>query len=220
LTDACADLTWALILACARRVVDGDRRVRSGAWRGFHPTLLLGLELRDATLGIFGAGRIGRAVGRRAAGFGMRILYAARGAKTEFEHETGARRVDWTTLLRESDVLTLHAPLTPETQGLMDDKALAAMKPDAILVNTARGGLIREEYLVDALERGHLRAVGLDVFQQEPEVNPRILGAPRTVLLPHLGSATEHARRRMAEIAMANLRAVLDGRPPPNPVYR
>jgi glyoxylate reductase len=220
LTDACADLTWALILACARRVVEGDRLVRSGTWRGFEPTLLLGLELRGATLGILGAGRIGRAVGRRAVGFGMRILYAARAPKPEFEHETGARRADWKTLLRESDVLTLHAPLTPETKGLIDDQALAAMKPDAILVNTARGGLIREEYLADALDRGHLRAVGLDVFQQEPDINPRILAAPRTVLLPHLGSASEHARRRMADIAMSNLRAVLDGRPAPNPVYR
>jgi glyoxylate reductase len=220
LTDATADLTWALILACARRLVEGVDLVRSGVWTGWHPEQLLGVELRGRTLGLLGAGRIGRAVGQRAVPFGMRILYAARSAKPEFEAETGATRVELGRLLKESDVLSLHAPATPETKGIIDTAALARMKPGAILINTARGELVRDEAVAIALEEGRLGAAGLDVYADEPRVHPGLLAAPRTVLLPHIGSATHETRRRMAGIALANVRAVLAGEAPLTPVFR
>jgi glyoxylate reductase len=220
LTDATADLTWALILACARRLVEAVELVRSGRWTGWHPEQLLGMELRGRTLGLFGAGRIGQAVGRRALPFGLRVVYTARSAKPAFERETGAVRVEWSRLLAESDILSLHAPSTPETKGLLNNEALGRMKPGAILVNTARGDLIREEALAIALEEGRLGAAGLDVYIDEPAIHPRLLAAPRTVLLPHIGSATHETRRRMAAIALDNVRAVLNGSSPLTPVYR
>ncbi len=218
LTDATADLTWALILACARRLLEGVELIRSGAWTGWHPEQLLGMDLRGRALGLFGAGRIGQAVGRRAVGFGMRILYAARRPKPEFEEQAGARRVEFSRLLRESDVLSLHAPATPETTGIINSDALGLMKPGAIVVNTARGDLVREEALAIALEEGRLGAAGLDVYFDEPQIHPRLLAAPRTVLVPHIGSATREVRREMARIALANVRAVLSGAPPLTPV--
>lgn len=220
LTDATADLAWALILACARRVVEGTELVRSGKWTGWHPELLLGIELRGRILGLLGAGRIGQAVGRRAAPFGLRILYTARNARPEFERDTGAVRVELSRLLRDSDVLSLHAPSVPETKGIINAQTLALMKPTAVLVNTARGDLIREEALAVALEEGRLGAAGLDVYLDEPEIHPRLRAAPRTVLLPHIGSATLEARRQMAAIALANVQAVLAGGRPLTPVFR
>ncbi len=219
LTEATADLTWALILATARRLIEGVDLVRSGQWTGWHPEQLLGLELRGRTLGLYGAGRIGQAVGRRAPPFGLRILYTARTAKSEFERDTGATRVDPSRLLGESDIVSLHLPSTPETKGMVDGETLARMKRGAILINTARGDLIREEALAQALERGHLGAAGLDVYTDEPAIHPRLLAAPRTVLLPHIGSATEDTRRKMAAIAVANVQSVLSGKPPLTPVY-
>jgi glyoxylate reductase len=219
LTDATADLTWALILATTRRLVEGVDLVRSGTWAGWHPEQLLGLELRGRTLGLLGAGRIGQAVGRRAPGFGLRILYTARSAKPEFESDTGAIRVDQGRLLRESDILSLHVPAAPETKGIINTESLARMKPGAILINTARGDLVREEALAQALESGHLGAAGLDVYAEEPAIHPRLRSAPRTVLLPHIGSATHETRRKMATIAVANVQSVLAGRPPLTPVY-
>ncbi len=220
LTDATADLAWALILACARRVVEGDALVKGDTWAGWHPALLLGLELRGRTLGLFGAGRIGQAVGRRAVPFGMRILYTARNPRPEFERDTGAVHVELAQLLRESDVLSLHAPSAPATKGVINADTLRQMKPSAILINTARGDLIREEALAQALEAGRLGAAGLDVYQDEPQVHPRLRAAPRTVLLPHIGSATQETRRQMAAIAVANVQAVLKGDPPLTPVFR
>ena len=219
LTEATADLTWALILATARRLVEGVDLVRSGKWTGWHPEQLLGMELRGRTLGLLGAGRIGQAVGRRAPAFGMRVLYAARTAKPEFERETGATRVDTSRLLTESDIVSLHVPSSPETQGIINGEALARMKAGALLINTARGDLVREEALAIALERGHLGGAGLDVYTDEPAIHPRLRAAPRTVLLPHIGSATEETRRRMAAIALANVHAVLSGKPALTPVY-
>jgi glyoxylate reductase len=220
LTDATADLTWALILAAARRLIEGVDLVRSGQWTGWHPEQLLGLELRGRTLGLFGAGRIGQAVGRRAMPFGLRVLYAARTPKPEFERETGARRADANQILAESDIVSLHVPSTPETKGIINGETLARMKRGAILINTSRGDLVREEALAMALELGHLGAAGLDVYTDEPTIHPRLLAAPRTVLLPHIGSATEETRRKMAAIAVANVQAVLSGKPPLTPVYR
>jgi glyoxylate reductase len=219
LTDATADLTWALILAAARRLIEGVDLVRSGRWTGWHPEQLLGMELRGRTLGLLGAGRIGQAVGRRAKPFGLRVLYAARTSKPELEQETGAARVDLTTLLAESDILSLHVPSTPETKGIINTETLGRMKPGAILINTSRGDLVREEALAIALETGRLGAAGLDVYADEPAIHPRLLAAPRTVLLPHIGSATDETRRRMAAIAVANVQAVLSGKPPLTPVY-
>ena len=219
LTETTADLTWALILATARRIVEGIDLVRSGKWTGWRPEQLLGLELRGRTLGLLGTGRIGQAVGRRAPAFGLRILYSARTPKLEFEKETGAVRVDTSSLLAESDILSLHVPSTPETTGIINGETLARMKRGAILINTSRGDLIREEALAMALELGHLAAAGLDVYADEPTIHPRLLAAPRTVLLPHIGSATEETRRKMATIAIANVQSVLSGKPPLTPVY-
>lgn len=219
LTEATADLTWALILATARRLIEGVDLVRSGRWTGWHPEHLLGLELRGRTLGLLGAGRIGQAVGRRARAFGMRVLYAARSPKPDFDHEIGAARVDLTQLFAESDILSLHAPSTPETKGIINAETLARMKPGAILINTARGDLVREEALARALEEGRLGGAGLDVYTDEPAIHPRLRAAPRTVLLPHIGSATDETRRKMASVAMANVHAVLKGKPPLTPVY-
>jgi glyoxylate reductase len=219
LTEATADLTWALILATARRLVEGVDLVRSGKWTGWHPEQLLGMELHGQTLGLLGAGRIGQAVGRRALPFGLRLLYTAHNAKPEFERDTGATRVDLGDLLAQSDVLSLHLPATPETKGIINRETLARMRSGSILVNTSRGDMIREEALAEALESGHLGAAGLDVYTDEPVIHPRLLAAPRTVLLPHLGSATATTRRKMAAIALANVQAVLSGQPPLTPVY-
>lgn len=219
LTDATADLTWALILATARRLVEGVDLVRSGKWTGWHPEQLLGLELHGRTLGLLGAGRIGQAVGRRAVPFGMRLLYSARTAKPEFERDSGATRVDITQLLAASDIVSLHVPATPDTKGIINAESLARMKRGAILINTSRGDLVREEALAAALEQGHLGAAGLDVYTEEPTIHPRLLAAPHTVLLPHIGSATHETRWKMAGIAIANVQAVLNGKPPLTPVY-
>ena len=219
LTDATADLTWALILATTRRLVEGVDLVRSGRWTGWHPQQLLGLELRGHTLGLLGAGRIGQAVGRRALPFGLRVVYAARTPKADFERDTGATRMDINRLLIESDIVSLHVPATPETKGIINAETIARMKKGAILINTSRGDLVREEALALALEAGHLGAAGLDVYTEEPAIHPRLLAAPRTVLLPHIGSATAETRRHMAAIAVANVQAVLNGKPPLTPVY-
>jgi glyoxylate reductase len=219
LTEATADFTWALILATARRLVEGVDLVRSGQWTGWHPEQLLGVELRGRTLGLFGAGRIGQAVGRRAPAFGLRVLYSARNAKPEFENETGATRVDTNELLSASDIVSLHVPSTPQTTGIVNAETLARMKRGAILINTSRGDLIREEALAMALELGHLGAAGLDVYTDEPKIHPRLLAAPRTVLSPHLGSATQDTRRKMAAIAVGNVQSVLSGKPPLTPVF-
>jgi len=219
LTEATADLTWALILATARRLVEGIDLVRSGTWTGWHPEQLLGMELRGRVLGLFGAGRIGQAVGRRAPPFGLRVLYAARTPKPEFERETGARRVDTSQLLAESDIVSLHVPSTPDTKGIINGETLARMKRGAILINTSRGDLVREEALAMALELGQVGAAGLDVYTDEPTIHPRLRAAPRTVLLPHIGSATEETRRKMAATAVSNVQAVLSGKPPLTPVY-
>lgn len=218
LTDATADLAWALLLAAARRVAEGDRFVRAGRWKRWDWTMLRGVDVHGKTLGIVGAGRIGQAVGRRAVGFSMRVLYTSRERKTAFERETGARRVPLDRLLRESDFVSIHVALTPETRGLIGARELGLMKRTAILVNTARGPIVDEEALARALASGRIRAAGLDVFEREPAVHPRLLKLENAVLCPHIGSATDETRRAMYETALRNLAAILAGRQPPNPV--
>jgi len=207
LTDATADLTWALILAVARRVREGEALVREGRFEGWSPTMLLGMELSGRTLGVFGYGRIGRAVARRARGFGMQVVYCSR---SEVEGDD-AERVGFDALLSRSDVLSIHAPLDESTEGRFGAEALSAMKPGAILINTARGPLIDEAALAPALDDGPLRGVGLDVYAEEPAVHPSLLDRDDVVLLPHLGSATRAARERMARTALTDALRVLRG---------
>ena len=218
LTEATADLTWALILAAARRVGEGDRLVRAGRWQGWAPMQLQGLELCGATLGILGAGRIGTAVARRSIGFRMRVLYADTGRNEDMEREVGAERVDLDRLIAESDVLSLHIPLTPDVRHLIGREQFAAMKPTAVLVNTARGPIVDEEALVEALRDGRIAAAGLDVYEQEPRLAAGLAERPNAVLLPHLGSATTTTRAKMATMAAENVVAVLTGHEPPNAV--
>ncbi len=215
LTEATADLTWALILAAARRVVEADAFVRKGGWQGWQVGQFLGMELSGKTLGIVGAGRIGQAVGRRAVGFGLRILYTARRGKPDFEEATGARFTDLDTLLGASDIVSLHVPLTPETRNLLSRERLFAMKPGSILINTARGAVVDEEALMEALEAGHLAAVGLDVYAKEPFVPEALRRHPRAVLLPHLGSATVETRRRMFQAVVESILSFAAGERPP-----
>ncbi len=212
LVEASADFTFALLLAAARRLGEGERLVRAGAWAGWTPDLLLGADVGGQTLGIIGMGRIGRAVARRAHGFAMTVLYT-RGAPPD---GVAATAVTLDELLAQSDVVSVHCPLTAATHRLIDARALAAMKPGAILVNTARGAIVDDAALAEALERGHLGGAGLDVFVNEPAVDARLLAAPRLVLAPHLGSATTTARTRMAELCVNAVRDVLSGRRPAN----
>ncbi len=218
LTDATADLTWALILSAARRVVEGDSLVRRGDWAGWSPTKLLGASLTGKTLGIFGMGKIGAAVARRARGFSMSIVYTNRTRNAAVETELGARAVTFDELLEQSDVLALHAPSTPETRHVIDAAALARLRPGAILVNTARGPLIDEPALVQALQSGRIAAAGLDVFEREPHLAPGLTDLDNVVLLPHLGSATAEARAAMVELCCRNILAVLAGEAPITPL--
>jgi glyoxylate reductase len=218
LTDATADLTWALILAVARRLLEADGLARSGQWAGWHPRQLLGKELTGGTLAILGLGRIGEAVARRGSAFGMKVVYWSRSARPALEEELEARRLDLREALSLADVVSVHLPLTDETRHLLDAERLAHMRSDAILVNTARGPIVDEEALADALDGGRLLGAGLDVHEREPDVHPRLAASTRTVLLPHVGSATVVTRERMAEVVARNLRAVLGGGSPPDSV--
>jgi glyoxylate reductase len=218
LTESTADLTWLLILAAARRAKESLWLLERNEWTGWDPTLLLGMELKGRTLGLVGAGRIGQAVARRAIGFGMQIVYNAPSAKPQFDREVSAQRVDLIALLQRSDVVSLHCPLTPETRLLLNRERFLAMRPGAIVVNTARGELVDESALLQALNSGHLAAAGLDVFWNEPRVRRTLVEHPRVVALPHIGSATHETRRAMATLALGNVRAVLSGKPPLTPV--
>ncbi len=217
LTETTADFAFALLMAAARRIPEAHAFVHSGQWRTWIIDLLAGQDVYGATLGIFGLGRIGAAVARRGRGFGMRILYCdAQPAPPELERELDARRVSKEELLRESDFVSLHVPLTPDTRHLISRAELALMKPTAILVNTARGPVVDEEALVEALERRIIWAAGLDVFENEPAVHPKLLELPNVVLAPHIASASYATRRRMSMMAAENAAAALSGRRPPN----
>jgi glyoxylate reductase len=221
LTETTADFAFALLLAAARRMIEADNFARSGQWKQWKLDLLLGTDAHHATLGIIGLGRIGQAVARRARGFAMQVLYASpRRAAPEIEQELGARYVSLETLLRESDFVSLHVPLKPETRHLIGAPQLALMKKTAILINTTRGPVVDEEALVAALREGRICGAGLDVFEREPEIHPVLPALPNVVLAPHLGSASRQTRLRMVELAAENLLAALDGHTPPNLVNR
>lgn len=224
LTDATADLTLALLLALSRRVVEGDRMVRAGKFAGWSPDLLLGRELKGKVLGIVGPGRIGRAVARRARGFGMTVVAFGRSARDENDPDDPPR-VSFEELLRRADVVSLHLPLNDDTRGLFGRETLLRMKPGSFLLNTARGGLVDEPALVASLESGHLGGAGLDVYENEPAVLPALLDSDRVVLMPHAGSATTETRREMARMVVEDVRRVLAGEKPlravpPEPVKR
>jgi glyoxylate reductase len=217
LTDAVAEFTWALILSVTRRIVESDRVVRNGGWRGWALDYMLGMELRGKQLGIVGFGRIGRAVAAGASAFGMSVAYWDRDPGGSAD--TGsARAVSFDQLLVSSDVISIHAPLTPETRHLFDRRTLARMKRSAYLVNTARGPIVDEEALAWALREGLLSGAALDVYEREPAVHPDLLPLPNVVLVAHLGSATRETRTAMAELAARNVIAVLGGQPPLTPV--
>ena len=215
LTETTADLAFALMLAAARRLCEGERAVRDGAWGPWHPTWLLGHEVHEATLGIVGPGRIGTAVAQRASGFGMRVLYHGRRPLPQFPGE----HTPFEDLLARSDFVSVHLPLTAETEQMFDASAFARMRPDAVFVNTSRGGVVDQRALREALIGGEIGAAALDVTTPEPlPPHDPLLEAPRLLVAPHLGSATERTRERMASLAVDGLLAVLQGERPRHPV--
>jgi glyoxylate reductase len=216
LTETTADTAFALIMAAARRVGEGERFLRRREPWIWGPLMMLGQDIHHKTIGIVGFGRIGQAVARRAKGFGMRVLYAdAITLPPEVEAETGARRVEMDELLREADVISIHTNLTPETRHLFSAEQFRAMKPSAILVNTSRGPVVDEAALAEALAAGEIFAAGLDVFEREPEVTEALLDLENAVVIPHLGSATVDTRDAMGHLAVDNVFAALDGERPP-----
>jgi glyoxylate reductase len=217
LDETTADFAWALMLAIARRVVEGDAWVRTGTWPGFAIDQLLGGDVYGKTLGIIGFGRIGRCVARRALGFQMRVFYSGTNrAPSEVEKELNAEFVDQDRLFRESDFVSLHVPLTPQTRHLICKENLEKMKHTAFLINTARGPVIDEEALADALDSKQIAGAALDVYEHEPKVHPKLMARRDVILSPHLGSATVETRTRMMVVAANNVAAFFEGRTPPN----
>jgi glyoxylate reductase len=218
LTDATADLTWALMLAVARRVVEGDRWMRTGQWSGWAPTQMLSADVSGKTLGIVGMGRIGQAVARRAAGFNMPVIFANRHPCPMPSEVREWKLRTLHEILRHADFITLHVPLTDATRHLIGARELSMMKPTSFLINTARGPVIDEAALVSALQTGTIAGAGLDVYEREPVLQDGLAALPNVVLLPHLGSATQETRVRMGMICLENIAAVLNGTPAPNQV--
>lgn len=217
LTETTADLAWAILMMTARRLSEGERILRASQWAGWGPLFLLGTDVNGKTLGIFGMGRIGQAMARRAKGFDMRVVYVDRTKlDPEVERELNVTKVDKPTLLAESDFISIHCPLLRETTHAFGAPEFKAMKKSAILVNSARGPIVDEAALVDALKSGEIHAAGLDVFEDEPKIHPGLLDCENAVLIPHLGSATEETRGKMAQIAASNIVARLQGKTPPN----
>lgn len=219
LTETTADLTWALILAIARRIVEGDRFMRAGKFTGWAPMLLLGSDVYGKTLGIVGIGQIGQAVARRALGFNMRILYHDQWELPPVaEQLLHADDVSLEELLQQSDFVTLHVPLLPETHHLIGARELEMMKPTAYLINASRGPVVDETALVEALRNGVIKGAALDVFEEEPAMKPGLAELDNVVVVPHLGSATIETRTAMADLAVDNLLAFFSGERPPTPV--
>jgi len=215
LTETTADLTWALLMAVARRIAEGDRFVREGKFREWEPLLFLGDDVYGATLGIIGLGRIGQAVARRARGFNMQVIYFSHHRLEDKEKELGVTYYPFLELLAQSDFITLHVPLTRETYHLIGEEELKMMKKESYLINTSRGSVIDEKALIRALKEGWIRGAALDVFEQEPQVEPELLELEEVVLTPHLGSASRTTRTKMAILAANNLALALRGEIPP-----
>jgi lactate dehydrogenase-like 2-hydroxyacid dehydrogenase len=220
LDDTTADLTWSLLMAAARRIAEGDKYVRAGDWKiAFGVQYFLGQDIHHATLGIIGMGRIGQAIARRGQGFDMRVLYNNRSRIPEAdEKRLNATWVERDRLLRESDFVVVMAPYSAATHHLIGAAEIAKMKPTAILVNSARGGVVDDAALVEALRARRIAGAGLDVFENEPKLNPEFVGLENVVMTPHIGSASRATRIVMCNTAAANMTAVLEGRAPPNPV--
>ena len=219
LTDTTADLAFTLMLSAARRIAEADRFLRAGRWQQWEIDMMVGHDIYGHTLGIFGFGRIGQCMARRASGFDMRVVYFdAQRASPELEKELGVEYVDRETLFRESDFVSIHVPLNDETRHAVGKDELELMKPHAVLVNTSRGPVVDEKALAAALEQGQIASAGLDVFEAEPVVEPGLLALENVVLVPHIGSASIKTRTRMCTMAAENAAAFLSGQRPPNPV--
>jgi D-3-phosphoglycerate dehydrogenase len=217
LTNATADIAWALMFAIARRIPEAEKFLRAGKFKGWSPTLFLGADIYGKTLGIIGVGRIGAAVASRAKGFNMKVLYYDIRNNKEID-DMGAQKVDMDTLLRESDFISVHVPLMPETHHLIGKRNLSMMKPTAYLINTSRGPVVDEAALAEALKNKVIAGAGLDVFEEEPKVHPDLLELDNVVIVPHIASATVETRSNMAMMAVENVIAVLNGKRPPNAV--
>ena len=216
LTDTTAELAWALVFTAARRTAEADRFTRKGRFVGWSPTLLLGQDITGKTLGVVGAGRIGTAFAEKSRGFRMKILYHDVKPNADFEKRTGGTYVSLETLLEQSDVISLHVPMTPTTVHLIGEEELNKMKSTAILVNTSRGPVVDEQALAEALKNGQIAGAGLDVYEEEPNINPALLTLDNVVLAPHIGSASVETRTKMAVMAAENLLAALRGEVPEN----
>ncbi len=220
LTEATADLTWALILAVVRRIREGEEKIANREFTGWGLDFLLGSDINGKVLGIIGPGRIGTAVALRGRAFGMEVVYFGRERERVFEEIVGGRYLSLEDLLSTAQVISIHLPLDSSTERLIGEKEIQMMRPDAVLINTSRGGVIDENALILALERGHLFGAGLDVFENEPLVPGELVSMPNVVVTPHIGSATRETRGRMATMAHENLMAVINQEEPPNPVNR
>lgn len=218
--EAVAELTWTLILGLVRRVVEADEATRRGAYKGWEPDIFLGHSLTGKTLGIIGLGRIGTMVAKRALGFGVKVLYNKRTPDPEIEKELGIKFATQDELLTTADIISLHVPLTEETKGMINKDLLVKTKPGAILINTARGPIVREDDLVESLRSGHLGGAGLDVYENEPNIHPELIGMENVILTPHIASATIEAREEMCELAVDGLLSSLANTMPPNIVNK
>ncbi|MBU1100876.1 MAG: D-glycerate dehydrogenase [Bacteroidetes bacterium] len=214
LTDATADLAAALILSCARRIVEGDNYVREGKFDGWKPQLMLGMELRGKTLGIIGAGRIGQETAKRIKAFGVKIIYYNKSRKADFEKKTDAQKVSLKVLLKTSDIVSVHLPLKKETYRILNSDNLKLMRKGVVFVNTARGEVVEERALIKLIKSGHIFSAGFDVYENEPDVNKQLFKLKNVILLPHIGSGTVEARSKMAELAALNAIKVLNGKNP------
>lgn len=218
LTDSTADLTLMLVLACARRIREGEELIRRKKFKGWKPKLLLGYELKDKIFGIVGMGRIGFAVAKRAHAFGCKIIYYSNHKNPSAENLLNAKRVSLENLMKSSDIISLHVPLTQKTKKLIDADKLKLMKNNCIFINTARGEIVEEKYLIKLLKMNRIFGAGFDVYENEPKVNPELLKLKNAVLLPHIGSATLEARNAMSILAAKNIIAILSGKKPLTPV--
>jgi len=218
LTEATAETAVSLILACAKRIPEVDRFVRENKFKGWEPELFIGVELKNKTVGIIGAGRIGYETAKRIKAFGTKIIYYNRSRKENFEKELNAKKVSLNKLLKTADIISLHIPLNSETHHLLNKDNLQLLKPTAILVNTARGEVVDEKYLIRMLKKKKIFSAGFDVYKNEPNLNPELFKLANVVLLPHIGSATNESRSAIAELAAKNVIQVLKGKKPITPV--